>query len=371
MVPISAGTLSVVRVKYNIQQMPARAAGKAVMIMNASPHDRRTQEVAREICLRTGTKAMLAGSIAALGSHFAITLKAVNCQSGDSLGAAEAEADSREKVLGALGQAATELRGELGESLASIQKFDKPLEQVTTSSLEALKAYTDGDKIQGEKGDTEALPFVKRAVELDPSFAEAHVALGTLYSNLGQSSLAQEHYKKAYELRDRVSLREKYDIMSNYYRDNTGELDKAAQQFELWIHDYPHDPDVHGNLGLIYATLGQHEKAAALTREELKLRQDGYGYFNLANDYIALNRLDEAKAILDQARHLETGAEDIFFPLEQVLSRSGEDGLDEGRLVNGHALDVLREGGIDFGGVDDDAAFLAFLVDDPLVQEQR
>jgi eukaryotic-like serine/threonine-protein kinase len=281
---------------------------ETLKLMNGSPHDRRTQAVAREICLRTGSKAMLAGSIAALGSHFAITLEAVNCHSGDSLGAAEAEADSREKVLGALGQAATELRGKLGESLASVQKFDKPLEQVTTSSLEALKAYTDGDKIQGEKGDTEALPFVKRAVELDPSFAEAHVALGTLYSNLGQLGLAQEHYKKAYDLRDRVSLREKYDIVSNYYRDNTGELDKATQQFELWIHDYPHDPDIHGNLGLIYGRLGQYEKAAALTREELKLRQDGYGYFNLANVYIALNRLDEAKAVLDQAlaRKLDT-----------------------------------------------------------------
>ncbi len=180
---------------------------ETLKMMNRSPHDRQTQEVAREICLRTGSKAMLAGSIAALGSHFAITLKAMNCQSGDSLASAEAEADSREKVLSTLGQAATDLREKMGESLASIQKFDKPLEQVTTSSLEALKAYTDGDKIQGEKGDAEALPFVKRAVELDPSFAEAHVALGIVYSNLGLRSLAQEHYKKAYALRDRVSVR--------------------------------------------------------------------------------------------------------------------------------------------------------------------
>jgi tetratricopeptide (TPR) repeat protein len=276
---------------------------ETLKLMNRSARDRQTQDVAREICLRTASKAMLAGSIASLGSHYAISLKAVNCQTDDSLGAVAAEADSREKVLATLGQAATELRGKLGESLASIQKFDKPLEQVTTSSLEALKAYTEADKIQHEKGDTEALPFVRRAVELDPSFADAYISLGVLYANLGQRSLAVENYRKAYELRERVSEREKYDIMTNYYWDVTGELDKAAQQSELWIHDYPRDPDVHANLGSLYAGLGQYERAAALTREELQLNQDnGYVYSSLAWQYMALNRLDEAKATLDQAQ---------------------------------------------------------------------
>jgi len=275
--------------------------GETLKLMNRSAHDRQTQDIAREICLRTGGKAMLAGSIAALGSHFAITLKAINCQSGDSLGATEAEAESREKVLGALGQAATELRGKLGESLASIQKFDKPLEQVTTSSLEALRAYTDGDKIQGEKGDMAALPFLKRAVELDPSFAEAYASLGILYSNLGQRSLAQEHYQKAYQLRERVSEPERYDIMSSYYQGVTGELEKAAQQYELWIRDYPHFPYVHANLGTVYAALGQYERSAELTREELQLDPDSPSYANLAGYYLALNRLDEAKSTLDLA----------------------------------------------------------------------
>ena len=276
---------------------------ETLKLMNRSAHDRQTQDVAREICLRTASKAMLAGSIASLGSHYAISLKAVNCQTGDSLGAVAAEADSREKVLATLGQAATELRGKLGESLASIQKFDKPLEQVTTSSLEALKAYTEADKIQSEKGDTEALPFDKRAVELDPSFAEGYAHLGTSYINLGQHSLAVENYRKAYELRERVSEREKYDIMTNYYWDVTGELDKVAQQYELWIHDYPRNPDVHSDLGTLYWTLGQYERAAALTREELQLSQDSsISYANLAWDYMALNRLDEAKATLDQAQ---------------------------------------------------------------------
>ena len=276
--------------------------GETLKLMSRSAHDRQTQDVAREICLRTGSKAMLAGSISALGSHFAITLKTVNCQSGDSLGAAGAEADSREKVLAALGQAATELRGKLGESLASIQKFDKPLEQVTTSSLEALKAYTDADKIQREKGDTETLPFLKRAVELDPSFAAAYAGLGILYTNLGRRSLAQENYKKAYELRERVSEPEKYNIMTNYYQDVTGELDKAASQYELWIHDYPHFPDAHNNLGTVYQALGQYEKTAELTREELQLQPDvGQFYASLALAYMAVNRLDEARGTLDQA----------------------------------------------------------------------
>jgi serine/threonine protein kinase/Flp pilus assembly protein TadD len=282
---------------------------ETLTLMGRSAHEKETQDVAREICLRTAGKAMLAGSIASLGSHYAISLKAVNCQTGDSLGAAEAEADSRERVLATLGQAATELRGKLGESLASIQKFDKPLDQVTTSSLEALKAYTENEKVQHEKGDAEALPFAKRAVELDPSFAEGYVDLGTIYLDLGQRSLAVENYRKAYELRERVSEREKYDIMTNYYWEVTGQLDKAAQQYELWIHDYPRDRDAHNNLGVLYEELGQYERAAALTREELQLNQDsGTAYSNLARQYMALNRLDEAKATLDQTqtRKLDT-----------------------------------------------------------------
>jgi serine/threonine protein kinase/tetratricopeptide (TPR) repeat protein len=282
--------------------LPDEKVGETLKMMNRSPHDRQTQEVAREICLRTGSKAMLTGSIAPLGSHFAITLKAMNCQSGDSLGSAEAEADSRERVLGALGQAATELRGKLGESLASLQKFDKPLEQVTTSSLEALKAYTECNRIANEKGDMEALPFLKRAIELDPSFAEGYLGLGVTYGNIGQDNLSRENYTKAYELRERVSKRERYDIVTSYYQSVTGELERAAQQYELYIHDFPRDADARANLGVLYTQLSQYERAAALNREALEIDPDASGaYANLAVDYMYLNRLDEAKGALDQA----------------------------------------------------------------------
>jgi serine/threonine protein kinase/tetratricopeptide (TPR) repeat protein len=279
---------------------------ETLQLMNRSPHDRLTQDVAREICLRTGSKAMLAGSIAALGSHFAIAIRAVNCQSGDSLGAAQAEADSKEKVIEVLGRAASDLRGKLGESLASIQKFDRPLQQATTSSLGALKAYSEATKIVNEKGEEEALPFLKQAVELDPNFAEAYLDLGTAYGNMGQENLAQENYKRAYELKERVSQREKWEIAAQYYEAGTGELDKAAQQYELLIHDFPRDPSVHANLGLLYSNLGQHEKAAELDRQELQVDPEAaVPYANLALEYLALNRLDEAKATLVQASSLK------------------------------------------------------------------
>ena len=185
--------------------------------------------------LRAGSKALLAGSVASLGSHYAIGLNAVNCQTGDSLGSAQAEADSREKILTALGQAATTLRGKLGESLASIQKFDKPLEEATTSSLEALQAYSEGIRQQEEKGDAAAVPYYKHAVELDPNFARAYAAIAVRYANLGQASLAIANSLKAYELRNRVSQRENYYISAQYYTYVTGEVEKATEQYGLLV----------------------------------------------------------------------------------------------------------------------------------------
>jgi len=279
-----------------------RSLSETLKLMGRTPDQRVTRDVGREVCLRTGSKALLAGSIASLGSHYAIVLKAVNCRTGDVLGAAQAEAESREKILQTMGEAAAALRGKLGESLASVQKFDKPLDEATTSSLEALQAYTEGDRLAREKGDTDALPLLKRAVELDPNFARAYASLGVRYNNLGQASLAIENVRKAYELRDRVSEREKYYISCTYFTLVTGELEKAIQQYELWIRDYPRDYVAETNLGVNYFTMGQFERAAAVTREALRLEPDSIlGYNNLGVAYFSMNRLDEAKSAFDEA----------------------------------------------------------------------
>ncbi len=279
-----------------------RKLSETLKLMGRTPDQRITRDVAREVCTRTGSKALLAGSIANLGSHYAIVLKAVTCRTGDVLGAAQGEAESREKVLQTLGEAAATLRGKLGESLASVQKFDKPLDEATTPSLEALQAYTEGDRLAREKGDTDALPLLKRAVELDPNFARAYATLGIRYNNLGQATLAIENVRKAYELRDRVSEREKYYISCTYFTLVTGELEKAIQQYELWIRDYPRDYVAETNLGVNYFTMGQFERAAAVTREALRLEPANIiAYNNLGVAYFSMNRLDEAKSTFDEA----------------------------------------------------------------------
>jgi len=228
----------------------------ATMRMMGHPHSQPiTRQLAREICQRTQSNALLGSSIASLGTHYAIGLDVVNCQTGDSLGSVHAEADSREKVLQALDNAVTVLRAKLGESLATIHTFDKPLEEATTSSLEALKAYTEARRIQSEKGEIQAIPLMKRAIELDPNFALAYVDLGILFLGTSQPTLAIESLEKAYELRDRASERERFYISATYYSTVTGELEKAMQQLELWLREYPRDVEAHNDLAVTYATL--------------------------------------------------------------------------------------------------------------------
>jgi eukaryotic-like serine/threonine-protein kinase len=271
-------------------------------LMGRQPGERVTRDVARELCQRTGSRAVLDGSIASLGSQYVIGLKAVNCQTGDSLAQEQVEAGRKEDVLGALGEAATGLRGKLGESLRSIQKFDTPIAQVTTPSLEALKAYSLGIKIHDEKAPSAAIPFFKRAINLDPNFAMAYASLGLSYNNLGQASVAIENLKKAFERRDRVSEREKLRISATYYLIGLGDLEQANQTYELWAQTYPRDFVPHANMGVGYFFLGQHEKAVAEAREALRLDQNrAIPYSNLAQYYLALNRPGEAKAILEQA----------------------------------------------------------------------
>ena len=264
-----------------------------------------TPEVTRELCQRAGSKAYLAGSIASLGSQYVLGLKAVNCQSGDPLAEEQVTAASKEKVLDALGEATSKLRGELGESLAAVQKFDVPLEQATTSSLEALKAYSLGQK---ENDTAAALPYLQHAIELDPNFAMGYDAVGSAYSSLGELGRASEYYTKAFQLREHASERERLLITAHYYRNITGELDKAAQTYQETIRSYPREDAAYNRLGIVLANQGQYEKAMEMTRLAVRLTPDNAGrYENLASYAFALQRLDEARQIIHdaQARKLD------------------------------------------------------------------
>jgi len=275
--------------------------GETLRLMGRAPNDRVTRDLAKELCLRTGSKAVLAGTISSLGSQYVVSLDAVACGTGDSLAKEREEAGSKEGVLKALDAAAHQMRTRLGESLASVQKFDVPVE-ATTPSLEALKAYSMGIMTSRSQGDAEAIPFLKRALELDPNFAIAYTALGVAYSNLGQASLAAENAKKGYDLRDRVSERERYRISAFYYQYVTGELEKAGEAYELWAKSYPRDMVPHGNLAVMYVALGQYEKSVSQFEEGQRLEPTLLGYSNIAGTYINLGRTDDAKKTLDQAQ---------------------------------------------------------------------
>jgi serine/threonine protein kinase/tetratricopeptide (TPR) repeat protein len=269
--------------------------------MARAPESKLTPELAKEVGQRVGSKAYIAGSIASLGSQYVLGLKVVNCQSGDTLAQKQATAANKEKVLDTLGESASKLRGELGESLATVQKFDVSLPESTTSSLEALKAYSMGIVTFNAKGDAASVPFLKRAIELDPNFAMAYARLSDVYSDLNQASLSLEYASKAYQLRDRVSEREKLAISATYF-EATGELDKAAQIYELISATYPREAStISSHLGNAYLNLGQFDKALAKFQEGVRLEPDLAGYINLAAGYTYLNRLEEARSILDQA----------------------------------------------------------------------
>jgi tetratricopeptide (TPR) repeat protein len=226
-----------------------------------------TPEVARELCQRTGSKAYIAGAIGSLGSEYVVELKAVNFRSGDTLAEEQVTAASKEKVLDALGEAATKLRGELGESLTTVEKLDVPLAQATTPSLEALQAYTLGLRASNEKGYAAALPYHQRAIQLDPNFAMGYRAAGADYNSLGETGRASESFTKAFQLRERASEREKLSITSDYYRNITGELEKSAQTTEELIESYPRSAGAHADLGIVFAQQGHYERAVDVTRQ--------------------------------------------------------------------------------------------------------
>jgi class 3 adenylate cyclase/tetratricopeptide (TPR) repeat protein len=285
-----------------LELVSERKVNETLKLMGRPAGDRLTPMVTREICQRTHSKAMLTGSIAGLGSQFVIGLKAVNCNTGDVLGGAQEQAASKEAVLKALDNAAISLRRKLGESLSSVQKYATPVEEATTPSLEALKAYSLGRKTRFAKGETAALPFYKRAVELDPNFALPYAAMAVAYSNLNEVGRGADNARKAYGLREKVSEPERFAIEGSYYLQATGELEKAAQTYELWEQTYPRDVGPYSNVAFISASLGNWEKTLEETREELRLEPNNVAnYLNLGNAYVNLNRLDEAEAVYKQA----------------------------------------------------------------------
>jgi len=278
-----------------------RKVGNTLKLMGRAPTDRVTADLAREVCLRTGSKAVIDGTISTLGSSYIVGLEAVACNSGDNLAKEQAESSTKEGVLKALSTAAVGLRTHLGESLPSVQKFDVPVE-ATTPSLEALKAYSMGIMTGRTKGDAEAIPFMKRAIELDPNFAIAYEGLAIEYGNLGQATLAAENGKKAYDLRDRVSEREKYRITAYYFNDVEGDIEKGSQTYEMWAKSYPRDSVPVGNLSTDYIVLGQLDKGIAQGEAYLRIEPTIIGYGNLASSYTSVGRIQDARHLLSEAQ---------------------------------------------------------------------
>jgi serine/threonine protein kinase/tetratricopeptide (TPR) repeat protein len=343
-----------------------RRVNDTLKLMGRPAGDRLTPEVAREVCQRTGSRAMLTGSIAELGSQYVIGLKAVNCETGDGLAEAQEQAAGKEAVLKALDAAAVSLRRELGESLSLVREYATPVEETTTPSLEALKAYSLGIKTGYAKGMTAALPFLKRAVDLDPNFAMAYAWMASIYANLNEVGLGAESARKAYELRGKVSERERFWIEGNYYGFATGELEKAAQTYELWHQTYARDDLPCTALGFVSATLGNWEKALEVWREALRLDPSNAGnYLNLGMAYMVLNRPDEAETVYKQAEERKLENELLLLSrywlaflkgnrtqmAELVLAATGKPGAEDlllaaqgdtegwyGKLKNAHEL---------------------------------
>jgi serine/threonine protein kinase/tetratricopeptide (TPR) repeat protein len=313
-------------------------------LMGQSAGARLTDELAKQVCQRDGSAAVLSGSIAQIGSQYNLILNAENCATGAMLASAQSVANDKNHVLEALDNVATSIRGKLGESLASVQKFNKPLEDVTTPSLEALQAYTLGWQANTNGNYSSAIASLQRAVSLDPNFAMAYATLGTAYSNLGETSLAAQNAGKAYALRDRVSEREKFYISSHYNQFVTGDLLKAIEVYQLWAQTYPRDVTPVANLGFAGEILGQYEQAMAANRRAFELDPSSANrYGNLVASYFPLGRLDEAAAILQQAK--EHGFDSPLLHLNQY-------GL---AFLQGDTANMAREAGWGSGkpGIED------------------
>jgi tetratricopeptide (TPR) repeat protein len=274
---------------------------EALRFMNRPPDERITERIAREIAFREGIKALLLGSISSLGSNYVITLRATNTQTGESIALEQSEAARKEEVLQALGSAATRLREKLGESIAMIQKFDMPIDRATTSSLEALQAFSLGDAQREKANEPAAIPLYKRSIELDPNFALAYARIAVAYNNLGETKATREYAAKAFELKDRVSEREKFYIASRYYESVAGDPEKAIEQYELWKQTYPRDYAPLNNLAYTHLGLGNLERALEESQAALRLDPGRpFAYGNAAAAYMKQNRFEEAKATITE-----------------------------------------------------------------------
>jgi eukaryotic-like serine/threonine-protein kinase len=277
---------------------PQEKVRDTLRYMGRSPDERVTPDLARDICQREGIKAVLNGTIANIGSQYVVGVDAVNCKTGDSLAREQVQVNQKEQVLGAVGKAASSLRGKLGESLASVQKFDAPVEEATTSSLEALKAFSLGEAERDKGSELTAIPFYKNALELDPNFAVAYARLGQSYRNTGQTERASESTKLAFERRERASEREKLYITTHYYDNVTGELDKSIEAYQLWNRTYPRDSIPPNNLGVGYNEIGRFDQGLVEAQETMRLDPNSaFSHGVLGGAYLGLNRLAEAKAI--------------------------------------------------------------------------
>ena len=306
--------------------------------MNQAPTARLTIDLARQVCQRTQSTAVLDGSIAQIGSTYNLVLNAVNCATGETLATAQAEASDKNQVLGSLGNVAADIRGKLGESLASIHKFNTPIEQATTSSLEALKAYSSGIQARRDKGDDVSEPFFKQAVNLDPNFAMANAVLGQVSANMGEREIGIQYMQKAYDLRDRASDLERFYIESHYYENVTGEQQKAIQVYEQWAQTYPRDSIPPNNLSVAYLILGQPEKSLPKALEAHRLDpDDGISYMAVVSAYAALDRFDEARATANEAvakKDDVTGLHNLSYVLAFVQNDSA---------TMAHELDYLAK----------------------------
>jgi eukaryotic-like serine/threonine-protein kinase len=282
--------------------VPEQRMQGTLRLMGRGPDEKLTPAVARDVCERTASKAMIGGSISQLGASYVISLAASNCRTGDTIEKAQVQAGSKDEVLKALGTAAEGLRRGLGESLASIGKYDAPIQDATTSSLDALKSYSLAMSTRRRQGDAASLPFFKKAIEQDGNFALAHARLSTVYSNLGESVLAREHILKAYALKDRVSEPERLYITARYYTTAENSVQKTIETYQIWTQTYPNDFVPRANLAVAFRSRGEYERSAEELRAAIALAPDEpLPYTNLAGAYVAQRKFDEARKTLEQA----------------------------------------------------------------------